>query len=524
MKTWSIRTQTMIFVGIMILIGVLIVALLIKLLLDWMGYFISSTLSSNQESLYKDNLLKSLELASITLTLEYKKYCKIVNFMADAMRMITNGYLIQSQIPAIFSNPFLENKKLFNTGAFHSKYYPHISQAGIQLINDSKPMDIIFPKIKEKSLNFMYFGFEQDELFYCYPGQKMPESYTPIVREWFYEALVNQYQVVTSEPYIDAVTGEYVVTISKTLKASIGKLCVAGVDVNLDKIQNLILSTTKDEEIILIVATLKGFVILSPWILPFGTRLFEKSLTGFSEDLWDEMLNGSDIIPFTFESIDQIIYTCYKKLVYPINTTPTYIIIYCFDQASYDSKVVESTFTDSYSLIVYLVISILLLTSFISAIIYLYIAQKVIRILNKTCRSLKEILLKAGAKRFNRLWRRYRIDTNNVVLANILDMINEKLENIEKEDVHYKDYYWGLIRPNDMFLYKDIIGKMLPTNNLKFRLGKIRAHFVNMMMMNYNRHLRNLNKIPFLSEELSESSDDDELSQRERFSILETNN
>ncbi|OMJ77433.1 hypothetical protein SteCoe_22992 [Stentor coeruleus] len=488
-----------------------------------MGYFISTTLSSNQEYLYKNNLLKSLELASITLTLEFKKYCKIVNFMAEAMMMITNGYLIQSQIPAIFSNPFLENVKLSNTGAFHSKYYPDISQVGIQLINASKPMDIIFPKIEEKSLNFMYFGFEQDELFYCYPGQKMPESYTPIVREWFYEALVNQDQVVTSEPYIDAVTGEYVITISKTLKAYIDKICVAGIDVNLDKIQNLILSTKKDEEIILIVATIKGFVILSPWILPFGTRLFEKSLTGFSEDLWDEMLNGSDIIPFTFESIDSTFYTCYRKLVYPTNT-PTYIIIYCFDQASYDSKVVESTFTDSYSLIINLVISILLLTSFVSTIIYFYITQRIIKILNKTCRSLKEILLKAGAKRFNRLWRRYRIDTNNIVLANILDMINEKLETIEKEDVHYKNYYWGAIRPNDIFLYKDIIGKMLPTNNLKFRLGKIRVHFVNMMMMNYNQHLRNLNKIPLLSEELIESSDDDELSQQERLSILETNN
>ncbi|OMJ74674.1 hypothetical protein SteCoe_26353 [Stentor coeruleus] len=500
----------MLLVGLMMIIGVLIVVFLIRSLLDWITSFISSTLSSNQESFNENHLASSLEIAAITMTKELKKYCKIVNFMSEAIIMISNGYLVQSLAPAVFSNHFLDNEKTYDTGAFYSQYYPYISHAGFELINASKPMDIIFPKIKEKSLTFMYYGFEQDELFYYYPGEKIPKYYTPIVRQWFYEAQLNKDQIVTTEPYIDAITRKYVITISKTLKTSKAKSSVAGVDVSLENIQNLMLSTKNDNDIILIVTTIKGFIIISPWVLPIGTRIFEKSLTNFPETLWNEIINSSKTTTFAFEYIDQTKYICDRRLIYPTNI-PTYVIIYCFDQAIYDSKAIQGTFTQSYSLILYLVLSIIIFTSFISAGAYLYIVQKMIKIMGKIRKSLKQILAASGAKEFNRKWRRYRVDTDNIIFSKMLDRLNSKLENIEREDRIYRRYYWGCIRPNDMFLYKNYMGKIFPVNNFGFKASKLKVFFVYLTMINRNRYLRNIDKKSFISGKSIESSKDNDL-------------
>ncbi|OMJ74675.1 hypothetical protein SteCoe_26354 [Stentor coeruleus] len=523
MKKKSIRTQTLLLIGLMMIIGVLIIALLTKSSLDWMSSFISSTLSSNQESFNENHLASSLEIAAITMTKELKKYCKIVNFMSEAIIMISNGYLVQSLTPAVFSNTFLDNEKSYRTGTFFSQYYPYISYEGLELINVSKPMDIIFPKIKEKSLAFMYYGFEQDELFYCYPGQKMPKYYTPIVRQWFYEAQLNKDQIIVTEPYIDAVTGEYVITISKTLKTSKAKSSVAGVDVSLENIQNLMLSTKNNDNIILIVATIKGFIIISPWDLPIGTRIFEKSLTNFSESLWAEIISSSEITTFAFESIDQIKYICNRKLIYPTNT-PTYVIIYCFDQAIYDSKVIQGTFTQSYNLILYLVLSILIISSSISSGAYLYITQRMIKIMDQICKSLKQILATAGAKEFNHRWRRYRVNTNNIILSKMLDRLNAKLENIESEDKHYKSYYWECVRPNEIFLYKTYTGKIFPMNDVKFKASKFRVHFVNFTMINRNRYLRNIDDESYLSGKSIKNLEDNELLRQESVLILKIKN
>lgn len=66
---------------------------------------------------------------------------------------------------------------------------------------------------------------------------KVPAGYDPRERDWYKQAMERKGEVVISEPYIAASTGKMVITISKALDDGTG---VAGIDINLDKLQEIV--------------------------------------------------------------------------------------------------------------------------------------------------------------------------------------------------------------------------------------------------------------------------------------------
>nr|WP_071392627.1 methyl-accepting chemotaxis protein [Bacillus tuaregi] len=68
------------------------------------------------------------------------------------------------------------------------------------------------------------------------PDAAMDPDYDPRERDWYKKAMEQKGEVVISEPYISATTGEMVVTISRITQDSSG---VVAVDINLNQLQDL---------------------------------------------------------------------------------------------------------------------------------------------------------------------------------------------------------------------------------------------------------------------------------------------
>lgn len=76
---------------------------------------------------------------------------------------------------------------------------------------------------------FMYY----DNRYY----NSAKKEIDPTTREWYKEAMQHKGQVVVTPPYIDAISGGYVITFAKTLSDGKG---VAGIDVSIDHLNELV--------------------------------------------------------------------------------------------------------------------------------------------------------------------------------------------------------------------------------------------------------------------------------------------
>ncbi|MCC8433800.1 methyl-accepting chemotaxis protein [Brevibacillus sp. M2.1A] len=76
---------------------------------------------------------------------------------------------------------------------------------------------------------FMYY----DKRYY----NSAKKEIDPTTREWYKEAMQHKGQVVVTPPYIDAISGSYVITFAKTLPDGKG---VAGIDVSIDHLNELV--------------------------------------------------------------------------------------------------------------------------------------------------------------------------------------------------------------------------------------------------------------------------------------------
>ncbi|ABR30194.1 chemotaxis protein [Thermosipho melanesiensis] len=76
-----------------------------------------------------------------------------------------------------------------------------------------------FKNIKEKYPDalWIYMGLS-DKKFYIYPeSDDLPPDYDPTVRPWYKDAVKNKGNVVITEPYADASTGDIVITVAKAV-------------------------------------------------------------------------------------------------------------------------------------------------------------------------------------------------------------------------------------------------------------------------------------------------------------------
>lgn len=81
-------------------------------------------------------------------------------------------------------------------------------------------------------MNFgnLYYLAIEDGTFIDVSGWVPYEGYDPLTREWYVKAKENSGQIYVCDPYVDAMTQELVLTISKEITLNDGRKAVLGVD------------------------------------------------------------------------------------------------------------------------------------------------------------------------------------------------------------------------------------------------------------------------------------------------------
>lgn len=83
----------------------------------------------------------------------------------------------------------------------------------------------------------IYIG-EEDKTFNIYPAMDMPDNYDPTGRPWYIGAMQSN-DVYATEPYKDASTNEFVITLAKKIKKG-DKYVIAGIDIDFRKLVTLL--------------------------------------------------------------------------------------------------------------------------------------------------------------------------------------------------------------------------------------------------------------------------------------------
>lgn len=90
----------------------------------------------------------------------------------------------------------------------------------------------------------VFIGFE-DKTFIEGSGASIPSDYNPKERDWYKDAIGKE-EIVYSSPYLDANTNKIIISISKSIKNNGKHIGVVGIDISLDKLNEIITKESVD--------------------------------------------------------------------------------------------------------------------------------------------------------------------------------------------------------------------------------------------------------------------------------------
>lgn len=145
-----------------------------------------------------------------------------------------------------------------------------------------------------------YIGSHEGD-FYTEPFIDVGSDYDPRTRPWYEEAATNPDQVIWTDPYEDASTGDYVVTVAKAVTgAGNNVLGVASLDLYLEDLTNIVRATNVNYD---------GYFFLFD---ETGVALVHPEMTGNNSEhpIISQMLSGaeSDVIEYNIEGSNRILF------------------------------------------------------------------------------------------------------------------------------------------------------------------------------------------------------------------------
>lgn len=146
------------------------------------------------------------------------------------LEMVSNNY----NITDILNMPVEDHKYLYNLLQEYQEAHPDIQT--------------------------VYLGAKTKQMF-LYPSVDLPADFDPTSRPWYQDAVAANKMIWTA-PYIDAGTGNVVITVAKPVKDSKGELTgVVGADISLDVVMKMIGNTKIGKDGYFFVANKQGEVV-----------------------------------------------------------------------------------------------------------------------------------------------------------------------------------------------------------------------------------------------------------------------
>jgi methyl-accepting chemotaxis protein len=182
----------------------------------------------------QDNMTKNLQFSHKILLA-----ASLVVIVAFSLFTLYNDYLQRNAIRADLESYLHEmgDVTASNIQNWLSGRILLVESAAQSIVNDSSP-DRVVKLLEQKALTssfaFTYLGAENGD-FTMRPDADMPEGYDPRTRPWYKDAMAAGGSTLT-EPYVDAATGELIITIATPAKPA----GVVGGDLSLQTLVDII--------------------------------------------------------------------------------------------------------------------------------------------------------------------------------------------------------------------------------------------------------------------------------------------
>ena len=140
--------------------------------------------------------------------------------------------------------------------------------SGVQAIKeneDKEEISSLLKTIQESRPDILStYWATPDKKMSLYPDTPLPDGYDPTSRDWYKRSVANAGNITLNDPYQDAGTGEYIVTLSKGISGQSGVVGVIGFDVSLKALQKEIQETNVGEEGFVFMTDANGVMVAHP--------------------------------------------------------------------------------------------------------------------------------------------------------------------------------------------------------------------------------------------------------------------
>lgn len=141
----------------------------------------------------------------------------------------------------------------------------------------------------------VFYGTESGK-FLISPQAELSKDYNFKTKDWYNLALKNKQTTIATKPYKDAVTGEFVVTVARTVEDNGNSIGVVGIDISLKAITNIFSKSKVGETGYLCITDSDGIIISHPDQKLLGTDTVTKL------SLWkDVAVNEKGFAEYIFE-------------------------------------------------------------------------------------------------------------------------------------------------------------------------------------------------------------------------------
>jgi hypothetical protein len=469
----------------------LILFIITKYQLDWLKVLIIKETNRS----FEDNVFGEIKsvgyLQKAYLQSEFEKF---INFEKQKHDITT--IMLSFSENYEFKSPLPENERLWytsiQTGVFNYSQPSYMSTlgklAGEELMKNVSCMDPIYKRIYNSDYWYLYEGYYESQVFHVFPGVRSASSYTPLIREWFYKAKENQYQQIITEPYISASLNQWMFSVAESINNPSGKFIgVSTVDILLKNLAYKVSQIKIMKKGFMMLISKGGMILTKPyrWESPNiinSIRIYNKTYSGIDKNEWELIKNSTLDKKYYFTDANNDKFLVTKFEIQPFNSNTTHYLVICadYDEISEASNIVDKNFSKAYNaaFLVALIFSIFIFTC-ISILIYVPMKEvgfqfKIIQKIFQTICSLGIYPNKSDNKSLSKL------QAHAKGMKSLAESCQKKYWDHYSIETIFSNFKWGLTRPDDCLLYKELESKLYPYSSSPKLLNTVKPLLKNL--------------------------------------------
>lgn len=222
----------------------------------------------------------------------------------------------------------------------------------------------------DETIMNIFMGTEKNGDMLLYPQADLPDDYDPRAREWYMKAMEKQEEVIWTEPYFDAITGDTVITVAKAVTNGNQLQGVIGVDVSVKSLVTMVNDIKIGDTGYAVVFDQNGSYVVHP-----DTELIGEDVS--DSDYYQKILATGEqgLIDYQFEGRD-------KMMGFVTNETTGWKI---------GGTVYNEEFESRTQAIILPVAIVLLIVLIIAAVVSYFITRGVTKPIRKLQNTMKEV-------------------------------------------------------------------------------------------------------------------------------------